>query len=209
MNKNNHKNNKNKNNINVNSNNNNSNDGDFNIINITNINNDNFKSDNDIKCVGPCYPSGYLNYHPYYLFPVKNKSKTCPTENGTIKCDKITPNYKEYNIFNITGYVGSNPNNFIIELYDITTTKKLVKFLDHNFDKYPLLTCKRILICVFNKFSKNNDFPLYLFSTKFEHVFKEYYKTNNKIDYFDNIKNIIFSNSNITDIFIFFHEKFM
>jgi hypothetical protein len=177
-----------------------------NIIDIKNIN---IVNNSEKKCIGPCYPPEYLNYHPYYLFPVKHKSKTCPTETGTLKCDKITPNYKEYNIFKTTGYVGTDPDFFILELYDINDPKKIVIFLNHEFDKFPLITCKRILTTIFNKFSKNNDFPLYLFSTKFENIFKKYYKSNKKLDYFDNIKNIIFSNHHITDIFIFFYKKFL
>jgi hypothetical protein len=187
------------------------------IIDISNINKKNIQNENiDEKCIGPCYPSNYLNYHPIYLFPVKHKSNTCPTEIGTLKCDKITPNFKEYNIFNTTGYVGNDPHLFILELYNINNVKKIVKFLEYEFDKFPLLTCKRILIAIFDKFSKNNNFPLFLFSEKFEIIFKNYYKNfknyyklNKKLDYFDSIKNIIFSNSHIPDIFIFFHEKFL
>lgn len=168
----------------------------------------NFQVSNE-KCISPCYPPNYLYYHPHYLFPIKNKFKSCSTEQGYIQCDKIDPNYKEYNVFKTIEYVGNDPYLFILELYDINNVRKSVKFLEHEFDKYPILTCKRILTAIFNKFNKNNDFPLHLFSSKFENIFKEYYKPNKKIDYFEDIKSIIFSNPDITDIFIFFHEKFL
>ncbi len=182
---------------------------DSNVLNIQNINKKNITNIPDEECIGPCYPPEHLNYHPYYYFPVKSKLKKCSTQKGTIECDKITPNYKEFNIFKTTGYVGTDPDFFLLELYDINNTKKIVKFLEHEFDKFPFLTCKRLLTVIFNKFGKNNDFPLSLFSDKFKTIFKKYYKINKKLDYFDNIKNIIFSNPDITDIFIFFHEKFL
>jgi hypothetical protein len=168
------------------------------------------KKNND-KCFTPCYPPNYLKYHPYYLSGTRDDRNSCLTESGeSLYCDKITPNYKSYNIFETTGYVKNDESGFILELYDINNVSHSVKFLENEIDKVPsLLTMKRILTAIFNKYSKNQEFPLYLFSEKFKYVFKKYYKINKKIDYFNDIKNIIFSNEEISDIFIFFCEKFL
>lgn len=165
----------------------------------------------DNKCITPCYPPEYLKYHPYFLDAVRDENVSCFNEEGySIQCDNITSNYRDVNIFNVSGFVKEDHVGFLLNLYDINDVKLSTRYMEYEIEKLPsIFTMKRILTAIFCKFSNNKDFPLFIFSEKFKYVFKKYYKINKKIDFFEILKNIIFSNQQIKDIFIYFYEKFL
>lgn len=169
------------------------------------------KVDNQ-KCITPCYPSNYLIYHPQNLLPNDDNFNRCAVEKTPffIECDRVTPNFKEINIYNQNGFVKGNPDDFILDLYDLNNIKNIVPYLSNEFDKLnTIITMKRLLVSLFNKFKNYSEFPVYNFSEKFKFVYKKIYKPINKIDYFNELKNIIFLNEDVHDIFIFFQEKFI
>lgn len=168
-------------------------------------------------CVGPCYPANYLYYNPINFEPVNNKYPSCPTKLITdpetndiissVKCDNVSKNYNEHNIFDETIFFCSNNNDFLSDIYEISDLKESVNFLNDEIDRLPYYSQKRVLNSIFLVYGKYNEFPIKIFGDKVNNIIKGIYKIEIKPELlYKKIINLKNTND-IKDIFINLTEK--
>ena len=142
---------------------------------LSNINDNYTLSKNGYNCIGPCYPSNTLFYNPMNLNGYYSKNDSyCPINkvyDETLqknifvdKCNKndISIDYKKFNIFDNTFKIATTKNLFLIQIYNINDINDVINFINDSINLLPIYSQKRIISCIFNVYSKNNNFPINL-----------------------------------------------
>jgi hypothetical protein len=174
------------------------------------------KSVNNNKCIGPCYPSNTVFYHPIYLTPQINDYISCPIFKSIDKtgkkidvdeCNKddLTKNYKDFNIFDDLVQIANTPEIFLEQIYNIVSLQDVITFLNNSIDEMPIYSQKRVLECIFSSFIIDNNFPKELFFEKIQHVLKKIYNIDISVE---KIQKKISSKKNIENIFLYFINKY-
>ncbi len=170
------------------------------------------------QCIGPCYPNDYLYYNPITLQPVLNKKSSCPieptyknnnkTELITIKkCDIVSENYMDNNIFDEFIQIANTPLIFLSQIYNIKNYTDVDNFINNDIFQSPILTQKRIINSIFLAYRSNSDFPNEIYINIFIKLFSDIYNVNLNVTKIT--KKIIKykNNNNITDIFNHINNK--
>ncbi len=169
------------------------------------------------KCIGPCYPENFLYYNPLTLQPIIQPMPTCgimPSDKKSEfdifkKCDLVTGNYNNYDLFNEFDKIASSPINFLSQIYEIKNYTDVINFIKNDINNLPLYTQRRILNAVYVAYKNAIEFPDPLFITCFINVFKKLYNINLNNN---NITKKIIKYKNKTDvmdIFKFVNSKFL
>lgn len=180
-------------------------------------------SEDNHKCIGPCYPPNTVYYHPILIKPFISKSfATCPINKTTIinngkkmetyvdECNEknITENFNDFNIFDNSFEIASTFKNFLSQLYLINNVNDVNLFLNDIIDEKTIYSQKRILNSIFQIYFLDINFALELFISKVKIVLKKIYDldlSNNKIK--KNLFNIK-KKEKYNDIFLYFTNKY-
>lgn len=140
------------------------------------------------KCIGPCYPSKTLFYNPlnlvgYYalndpLCPIKKVFNEEIKEHIFVdRCniEDITPDYKNYDIFDDSVQIASTDKLFLFQIYNITNINEVQTFISDTLDSLPSYSQKRLLNSLFQSYKNYEEFPNMIFSKKISHILKEIY----------------------------------
>jgi hypothetical protein len=184
------------------------------LTNSTNLNNYN-KSENNFRCIGPCYSPKTTYYHPLYFDVIYDLNDyTCPIRR-TIKegkeilndfCDpkQVTYDPNTFDMFEDIVQIANTPKLFLEQIYKIDDLQDCIKYLNDNFDNIPIYSQKRMINAIVEAWGKNINFPLDIVSHKIKFILHKIYHidlTTDKIS--KKIINII-NKQNYNDIFIYF-----
>jgi len=182
------------------------------------------KSVEGYDCIGPCYPPDTFYYNPTNLTLIKNNYPSCPIKPQTItnpdgsksglnlvssKCDNenIGKGHLYFDIFSDYVQISTSSDNFLSEIYNLSTIADVVHFMTSSLDTLPIYSQRRVLKAIYEVYFKYVEFPKNLFAKKILFILKNIYKINNfdenkillKLNNVDNYK------ENINDLYKFFY----
>lgn len=186
--------------------------------------NNNIKSVNGYKCIGPCFPPNTIYYNPASLVAIKSKDITCPVRekinlNGNYKymyadqCESknIFKDYMDYDIFDDYFQIVSSSNDFLKQIYKLNNIIDIIHFISDSIDVLPIYSQKRLIKAIYEVYYKFIEFPKKIFSDKIHKILNKIYQINKIItpnDILNELNNLKLIKSDEQDIFNYLSQKF-